>query len=200
MTNIHCIEKRKCSCFCSACIDQTESIDECENQIKKFVQPWKLEQLTPLPPFGNVSDKEMDNEVVVIDNDYDRVSDMVREGDVFAVIAPENNQEKVHYYLLRCTMSKSTLLQEYNDPSNYTYPIGSMVLMGHFFEEVKKCKDHIIFQDYQPEVIYAQYSHLVIATRLQLKQVKSRKKQRQWRLSIDDHDAILENLPLAHFI
>ena len=97
-------------------------------------------------------------------------------------------------------MSKSTLLQEYNDPSNYTYPISSMVLMGHFFEEVKKCKDHIIFQDYQPEVIYAQYSHLVIATRLQLKQVKSTKKRRQWRLSIDDHDAILENLPLAHFI
>ena len=75
-----------------------------------------------------------------------------------------------------------------------------MVLMGHFFEEVNNCKDHIIFQDYQPEVIYAQYSHLVIATWLQLKQVKSRKKQRQWRLSIDDHDAILENLPLAHFI
>ena len=60
--------------------------------------------------------------------------------------------------------------------------------------------DHIIFQDYQQEVIYAQYSHLVIATRLQLKQVKSRKKQWQWRLSINDHDVILENLPLAHFI
>ena len=97
-------------------------------------------------------------------------------------------------------MSKSTLLQEYNYPSNYTYPNASMALMGHFFEEVKKCKDHIIFQDYQPEVMYAQYSHLVIANRLQLKQVKSRKKQWQWRLSIDDHDAILENFPLAHFI
>ena len=90
----------------------------------------------------------MDNEVVVIDNDYDHVSNMVREGDVFIVIAPENNQEKVHYYLLQCIMSKSTFLQEYNDPSNYTYPIGSMVLMGHFFEEVNKCKDHIIFQHY----------------------------------------------------
>ena len=56
--------------------------------------------MTPLPPFGNVTDKEMDNEVVVIDNYYDHVSDMVREGDVFIVIAPENNQEKVHYYLL----------------------------------------------------------------------------------------------------
>jgi len=34
----------------------------------------------------------MDNEVVLINNDYDRVSDMVREGDVFVVIAPENNE------------------------------------------------------------------------------------------------------------
>lgn len=31
MTNIPCIEKRNFSCFCSACIDQTKSIDDCEN-------------------------------------------------------------------------------------------------------------------------------------------------------------------------
>ena len=74
--------------------DQTDSIDECENQIKNFFKPWKHEELTPLPPFGNVTDKEMENEVAAIDNDYDRVFYMVREGDVFIVIAPENNQEK----------------------------------------------------------------------------------------------------------
>ena len=96
--------------FFFACIDQTEFIDDCENQIKKFVKPWKHEELTPLPSFGNVTNKEMDNEVVVIDNDYDRIYDMVREGDVFTVIALENNQEKVHYYLLRCTTSKCPLL------------------------------------------------------------------------------------------
>ena len=78
MTNIHFIEKRKCSCFFSACIDQTKSMDDCENQIKKFFKPWKHEELTPLLPFGNVTDKKMDNEVVVIDNYYDCVSDMIR--------------------------------------------------------------------------------------------------------------------------
>ena len=35
---------------------------------------------------------------------------------------------------------------------------------------------------------------------LQLKRVNSVKKQFQWKLLIEDHDAILENLPLAHFI
>ena len=63
-----------------------------------------------MPPFGELTDAEMDNEVVMIEKDYDRVYDTTREGDVFSIIALENNPEKVHYYLLRCTMSKSTLM------------------------------------------------------------------------------------------
>ena len=50
-----------------------------------------------MPPVGNLTDAEMENEVDVIDKDYDHVFDMVREGDVFVVIALENNIEKVHY-------------------------------------------------------------------------------------------------------
>ena len=47
-------------------------------------------------------------------------------------------------------------MQEFKDPSNYTYAMDSMVLMGHLFEEVKKCNDHIIFQYYELDVICAQ--------------------------------------------
>ena len=59
-----------------------------------------------------------------------------------------------------------------------------------------KTTSHIIFQDYEPYVICAQYSHLVIASRLQLKPVKTRKntKNRQWKLSIEYHNAIIENV------
>ena len=92
----------------------------------------------------------------MIDKDYDNVSDLVREGDVFFVIAQVDNLEKVHYYLLRCTRAKSTLLQNFKDLSNYTYEVGSMVLMGHLFVEIKKCNDHIIFQYYELDVICAQ--------------------------------------------
>ena len=49
---------------------------------------------TPLPPFGNISDVEHDNETLVIEKYYDHVSDLVREGDVFVVIAPVDNPEK----------------------------------------------------------------------------------------------------------
>ena len=86
--------------------------------------------MTPFPPFGNISDVERNNEAqVVIEKDYDRVFYLVREGDVFVVIAPVDNPEKLHYYLLRCTRSKITLMQEFKDSSNYTYEVGSMVLM-----------------------------------------------------------------------
>lgn len=53
--------------------------------------------------------------MVVIDKDYYCVSDTVREGDLFVVIAPENNPENVHYYLLLCTKLKITLMKEFND-------------------------------------------------------------------------------------
>ena len=94
MANIHIIEKQKYSCFCLACIDDVESLDECQNQTNKFVKPWRHQELTPLPPFGNISDVEHDNEVLVIDKDYDCVFYLVREGDVFVVITLVDNPEK----------------------------------------------------------------------------------------------------------
>ena len=47
--------------------------------------------MTPFPPFVNISDVERDNEALVIDKDYDCVSDLVREGDVFTVISLVDN-------------------------------------------------------------------------------------------------------------
>ena len=87
MANIHAIKKQKYSCLCIACIDDVESFDECQNQTNKFIKQWIHQELTPLPPFGNIIDEERDNEVVVIDKYYDHVSYLVREGDVFFVIA-----------------------------------------------------------------------------------------------------------------
>ena len=104
MTNIHAIEKQKYSFFCLACIDDVESLDECQNQTNKFVKPWRHQELIPFPPFGNISDVERNNQALVIDKDYDRVYDLVREGDVFVFIAlVDNPEKKMHNYLLRCT-------------------------------------------------------------------------------------------------
>ena len=109
--NIHLIHKWKYSCFSLRCIYNRESIDECQIETNKFVKPWVQKELSALPPFANFTDAEFHNEVVVIDKYYDRVSNMVREGNVFIVIAPIYNPENVHYCLLRCIRSKSILLQ-----------------------------------------------------------------------------------------
>jgi hypothetical protein len=49
-----------------------------------------------LPPFGNLSNEEMDTEEVVIDKDYNHISDMVGEDEVIVVLTLENNLKKVH--------------------------------------------------------------------------------------------------------
>ena len=57
------------------------------------------QRIDTIPHINHIGEK-MDNELAMIDKDYDCVFDMVREGDVFAIIASENNPYKVHYYLL----------------------------------------------------------------------------------------------------
>ena len=55
------------------------------------MKPWRHQELTPLPLFGNINNLEHNNEALVIDKDYDHVSDLVREGDVFSIIASIDN-------------------------------------------------------------------------------------------------------------
>ena len=45
------------------------------------MKPWRHPELIALPPFGNISDVENDNEALMIDKDYDNAFDLVREGD-----------------------------------------------------------------------------------------------------------------------
>jgi hypothetical protein len=72
-------------------------------------------------------------------------------GDVFAVVAPIDNIEKVKYYLMRCTSQKMRLL-EYFDDNGFIYERGSIVLKGYFFQETHQTDTHVHFQDYQSEV------------------------------------------------
>lgn len=121
MTSIHSIDKWNNSFIFLAYIDDVEATNEYQNQIINFFKPWEHKELITLPPFGNAIDEEMDNEMAMIDKDYDRVSNMVR---FLWCHWPKINPKKVHYYLMWCTKLKKTLMQEYKDPSNYTYAIG----------------------------------------------------------------------------
>ena len=59
---------------------------------------------------------------------------VISTGDVFAVIAPLDNDENVKYYLMRCTEGKMKLLEDYNE-NGFTYKRGSIILKGYFLQQ-----------------------------------------------------------------
>ena len=122
-------------------------------------------------------------------------------GDVFAVIAPIDNDENVKYYLMRCTELKMKLLQYYND-HRFQYDKGSIILKGYFFKQTRQSGDFVYFEDYEPDSISCQYSHLVCAARIKFIEVQSKKKSKikKWKMSKSDHERIIEDgIPLEFF-
>jgi hypothetical protein len=199
MGTIFAIETRKYACFCDFCINVDGCrLDQCEND--GYVEQWKYVPLIPKGPHPISTWEEMHTEEAMVSLDHDRVSDVVREGDVFVVIAPPNNEENVAYYLMRCTQIKSRLVRPYQD-GDFTYQSGDLVVMGHFFEKVKKQGDYIIYRDFMPDYISCQYSHLVVAARIHLSEIKVKKGEpRRWKMAIADHDRIMETcIPISHW-
>ena len=95
-------------------------------------------------------------------------------GHFFTVIAPFDNNKNVKYYLMQCTKGKMNLLEDYND-NGFTYERGSIILKGYFLQQTYTTENYVYFQDYEPDVICCQYSHLVCASRIKLVQVPSKK-------------------------
>ena len=96
-------------------------------------------------------------------------------GDVFVVIAPTINNENMKYYLMHCIERKMKLLLNYND-HEFPYERGSIILKAYFFRKANQSGDFVYFEDYEPDVISCQYSHLVCAAYIKLIEVQSKKK------------------------
>ena len=74
------LDKRKYSCFCHVFIDNIESNDVCEN--KMYVKDWQHTKLNIKGKMSIASFEEMQSEETTISSDGDRVSDLVREGNI----------------------------------------------------------------------------------------------------------------------
>ena len=120
--------------------------------------------------------------------------------DVFVVIAPSGNVEHVAYFLMRCTQIKSRLMWPYFD-EEFMYQVGDLVVMGHFFEKVRRQGDYVIYIDLMLEYISCQYSHLVVVARIHLIEIKvNRGEPKKWKMLVADHDCIIEtSIPIAHW-
>ena len=60
-------------------------------------------------------------------------------GDVFVVIAPLGNVEHVAYFLMQCPQIKSKLVRPYVN-GEFTYQVGDLVVIGHFFLKSEKTR------------------------------------------------------------
>ena len=121
-------------------------------------------------------------------------------GDVFVVIAPPRNVEHVAYFLMWCTQIKSRLVRPYVD-GDFTYQVGDLVVMVHFFEKVRRHGDYIIYRDFMHEYISYQSIHSVVAALIHLIEIKvKRGEPKRWKMSVADHDPITETgIPITHW-
>ena len=76
-------DKRNESCFCSVCIEDTESIDICKNENVKYVKSWRHTEINIKGKMSLASSEEMESNETIVSVDGDRVSDLVREGNFY---------------------------------------------------------------------------------------------------------------------
>jgi hypothetical protein len=71
------------SCFCSVCIEDTKSIDICENQNAEYVKAWRHTKLNVKEKMPLASSEDMESNETIVSFDGNRVFDLVREGNFY---------------------------------------------------------------------------------------------------------------------
>jgi len=97
--NVFVFDRRNESCFCSICIEDIESDENCENKIGKYVKSWNHAEINTKGkmPLSNIEDMES-NDTTMLTNGY-RVFDLVREGKMLQLFKNIIYVETIH----RCT-------------------------------------------------------------------------------------------------
>ena len=74
--------------------------------------------------------------------------------------------------------------------------------MGHFFEKARRQGEYIIYRYFMLEYLSCQYSHLVVADRIHLIEIKvNRGEPKRWKISVADHDCIIEtSIPIINWL
>ena len=67
--------------------------------------------------------------------------------DIFVVQALADNVENIDYYILRCTKVKHELLEGTIDANGQSYPIGSVVVEGTYYQQNRITDSGIEFID-----------------------------------------------------
>jgi len=89
-------------------------------------------------------------------------------------------------------MVKSKLLCDTVDGFGINFDRYSMVLGGHYFKQCGKRGKYVEHVDYEKQCEAIIYSHLVIATKLPLTRISTRRRTAtRYKLAIHDHESIV---------
>ena len=131
-------------------------------------------------------------DAALYNEDYILAADTLAIGDVFAVIAPSDNEELVEYYLLRCTILKRKLQCVTKFGFGIDFDRYSMVVGGNYFKRLGKRGRYMEYIDYEANCETIIYLHLVIAMKLSLTHLHSSHCTAwRYRLPIEDHESII---------
>ena len=76
----------KLTCFCPICMEDTKSIENCENIYENYAKPWKHNEINLKGKMPLSSFEELESEDIAISIDGDRISDLVREGNFMYIL------------------------------------------------------------------------------------------------------------------
>ena len=133
---------------------------------------WGPHYLTSLSIIPSIKNDDMESSL-----EHNHLSDLLQLGHVFALVAPQGNDEKSDYWLARCVRGKQKLAQSITDDDGFTYPTGSVVVAGTWLRTYMLRRNGIpAFEDYQKHKVILIYSHLIIATNVNLLKHQGRPK------------------------
>jgi hypothetical protein len=75
--------RRNESFFCSVCIEDTKSIEICENKNAEYVKAWRHTELNIKGKIPLARSEEMESNETIVSVDGDRVSNLVREDNFY---------------------------------------------------------------------------------------------------------------------
>jgi hypothetical protein len=150
------------SCFCRAC--QLQAWDRCENP--QHVTPWQLVKLKPhntrLARNKMIQELERDDDSQY-GGDVDDMIDILEIGDHFAVLAEDNNDEGVPYYILQCQRTKFVAGEDFECVWGNRFEVGDHVVEGIYFQNWGAGSQNYVYLS--GSCLAFIHSHLVKATK-----------------------------------
>ena len=120
----------------------------------------------------------------------------VTAGHVFAIIAHEDNEEGIDYYLCCCVQAKQKLDHSVIDGEGIEYHIGAVVVTSTWLRRYCMKNPNLwLFKDWKIERKILHYSNLVVASKVHLIKYGGKPHNKiLWKVHKSDHEAILETL------